>query len=56
MRSFISFADYNLTKDLELTDALSQVKSAENVFAIWSTIGTEQIAQEYLVSLVARQR
>ena len=50
------FADYNLTKDLELTDALSQVKSAENVFAIWSTIGTEQIAQEYLVSLVVRQR
>jgi hypothetical protein len=50
------FADYNLTKDLELTDALSQVKSAENVFTVWPTIRTAQIAQEYLVSLVVRQR
>jgi hypothetical protein len=40
------FADYNLTKDLEPTDALTQVKSAENVFAVWSTIRTEQIARE----------
>jgi uncharacterized protein (UPF0332 family) len=61
-RSFVQlqedrhFADYNLTRDLELTDALSQVKSAEKVFATLQMIGTAQITQEYLVSLVVRQR
>jgi uncharacterized protein (UPF0332 family) len=50
------FADYNLTRDVELTEALSQVKSAEKVFTTWPTIRTAQITQEYLVSLVVRQR
>ena len=50
------FADYNLTKDLELTDALSQVKSAEKVFTTWPTIRAAPITQEYLVSLFVRQR
>lgn len=50
------FADYNLTKDLELTDALSQVKSAGKVFTTWPAIQAAQITQEYLVSLVVRPR
>ena len=28
------FADYNLTKDLDPTDALNQVKSAEKIFNV----------------------
>jgi uncharacterized protein (UPF0332 family) len=50
------FADYNLTKDLDETDALNQVKSAEKIFKIWPSLSDRQIAQEYLVSLVVRSR
>jgi uncharacterized protein (UPF0332 family) len=50
------FADYNLTKDLDPTDAITQVKSAENIFSIWPSIRGEQIAQAYLVSLVVKNR
>lgn len=50
------FADYNLTKDLDPTDALNQVKSAEKIFNTWPSIRSHQIAQEYLVSLVLRHR
>ena len=50
------FADYNLTKDLEPIDALTQVNSAEKIFAMWPLILTYQIVQEYLVSLVVKQR
>jgi hypothetical protein len=48
------FADYTLTEDLDPTDALNQVKSAEKVFHTWSSIRSDQIAQEYLVSLVVK--
>lgn len=50
------FADYNLTKDLDPTDALNQVKSGERIFNIWPSIKSEQITQEYLVSLVVKNR
>ncbi len=50
-----NFADYNLMAALDSLDALKQVKSAERVFSIWPSIRTQQIAQEYLVSLVARR-
>ncbi len=50
------FADYNLTEDLDPADALNQVKSAEKIFNTWSSIRGEQIAQQYLVSLVVRNR
>jgi hypothetical protein len=50
------FADYNLTEDLDPTDALNQVKSAEKVFSVWPSIRSHQIAQEYLVSLVVKRR
>ena len=49
------FADYNLTKDLKPVEALTQVKSAEEVFTLWPTIRTEQIAQAYLVSLLVKR-
>jgi len=49
------FADYNLTKDLDPVEALTQVKSAEKIFNIWPTIRTEQIAQAYLVSLLVKR-
>ena len=50
------FADYNLTKDLGPIDALNQVKSAEKIFYTWQSIRGNQIAQEYLVSLVVKHR
>src|SRR5258708_3549343 len=50
------FADYNLTKDLDQTDALNQVKSAEKIFNIWPSIRIEQITQAYLVSLTVKHR
>jgi hypothetical protein len=49
------FADYNLTKDLDRVEALTQVKSAEKIFNTWPTIRTEQIAQAYLVSLLVKR-
>jgi hypothetical protein len=50
------FADYNLTNDLDATDALNQVKSAERVFIAWPSIKSQQIAQAYLVSLLVNRR
>jgi hypothetical protein len=50
------FADYNLTGDLDPTDALSQVKSAEKIFHTWPSIRSYKIAQQYLVSLVVKHR
>lgn len=50
------FADYNLTEDLDPTDALDQVKSAEKIFVTWPSIRSHQIAQEYLVSLIVKHR
>jgi|SRR5260370_10637403 len=51
-----NFADYNLTKDLDPTDALNQVKSSEKIFNTWPSIKSDQITQEYLVSLVVKHR
>jgi hypothetical protein len=48
------FADYNLTKDLLLTDATAQVVSAQTALTKWQAIRTEDVAQEYLVSLAVR--
>lgn len=50
------FADYNLTKDLSPTEALSQVASAATVFKTWPTIRSAQVTQEYLVSLVVNPK
>lgn len=49
------FADYNLTKDLDPVEALTQVKSAEKIFTTWPRIRGEQIAQAYLVSLLVKR-
>jgi hypothetical protein len=49
------FADYNLTRDLDPIEALTQVKSAEKIFAMWPAIRAEQIAQAYLVSLLVKR-
>lgn len=50
------FADYNLTKDLTPTEALSQVASAATVFKTWPSIRSAQVTQEYLVSLVVNPK
>jgi hypothetical protein len=49
------FADYNLTKDLDPVDALTQVKSAEKIFRLWPSLRGVQIAQAYLVSLLVKR-
>ena len=49
------FADYNLTKDLDLAEALTQVRSAEAIFNTWPSIRGQQIAQAYLVSLLVKR-
>ena len=50
------FADYNLTKPLDPSDALRQVKVAEKIFETWPIVHTEQIAQEYLTLLLVKKR
>jgi hypothetical protein len=49
------FADYNLTEDLDPREALTQVKSAEEIFNTWPSIRSRQIAQAYLVSLLVKR-
>jgi uncharacterized protein (UPF0332 family) len=49
-------ADYDNTTFWTRTEALAQVKSAQQAFATWEPIRHEQIAQAYLVSLVVRKR
>jgi hypothetical protein len=49
------FADYNLTEDLVPGEAVAQVKSAEEIFTRWPSIRGQQIAQEYLVSLLVKR-
>jgi hypothetical protein len=49
------FADYNLTKDLDQVEALTQVKSAEKLVNTWPSIRGEQITQAYLVSLLVKR-
>ncbi len=50
------FADYNLTKPLELIDALRQVRASENIFAILPTIKMDPIVQEYFTLLLVKKR
>lgn len=49
-------ADYDNTTFWTRTEALAQVKSAEQAFATWKPIRNEQVAQAYLVSLVVKKR
>ena len=49
-------ADYDNTTFWTRTEALKQVKSAEQAFITWRRIRSEQIAQAYLVSLVVKKR
>ena len=49
-------ADYDNTRAWSRTEALAQVKSAEQAFSTWKPIRDEQIAQAYLVSLVVKKR
>lgn len=50
------FADYNLTKPLDPSDALRQVKVAEKIFITLPTIKMEQTVQEYLTLLLVKKR
>lgn len=49
-------ADYDNSRIWTRTEALVQVKAAEQAFADWAGIRVHRIAQEYLVSLLVRQR
>jgi len=49
-------ADYDNGTFWTRTEALAWVKSAEQAFAVWKSIRSEEIAQAYLVSLVVKKR
>jgi uncharacterized protein (UPF0332 family) len=49
-------ADYDNTKFWTFTEALTEVKTVANAFTIWRQIRAENIAQDYLVSLLIRSR
>ena len=49
-------ADYDNAIIWTRSDALKQVESAEQAFAIWKSIRKEKIAQAYLVSLLVKHR
>jgi len=49
-------ADYDNTTFWTRTEALTQVKSAEQAFNTWKSIRSELIAQAYLVSLAVKKR
>jgi hypothetical protein len=49
------FADYNFSADLDSADAITQVKSGEDIFTTWPSIRGQQIAQAYLVSLLVKR-
>ena len=49
-------ADYDNTTFWTRTEALAQVKSAEEAFSKWKPIRNEQIAQAYLVPLIVKKR
>jgi uncharacterized protein (UPF0332 family) len=49
-------ADYDNAKFWMKTEALDLVRSAERAFGEWRSIRDEQIAQQYLLSLLVRRR
>lgn len=49
-------ADYDNTTSWIRTEALAQVKSAEQAFHTWKRVRDRQIAQAYLVSLMVKKR
>ncbi|HLN03323.1 MAG TPA: hypothetical protein VK335_28785 [Bryobacteraceae bacterium] len=49
-------ADYDNTTSWTTTEALAQVKAAEQAFKRWKAIRNEHIAQAYLVSLIVKKR
>ncbi|MFN0103896.1 MAG: hypothetical protein ACKV2U_17660 [Bryobacteraceae bacterium] len=51
-----NFADYNLTRELDPTNALNQINSAGKFFNILPSIQNAQITQDYLVSRVVKNR
>ena len=49
-------ADYDNATVWTRTEALAQVRSADQAFATWKGIRDEHIAQAYLVSLIVKKR
>jgi len=49
-------ADYDNSTHWTRTEALAEVRTAVEAFARWGTIRRENIAQEYLVSLLIKPR
>jgi hypothetical protein len=50
------FADYDLSATLSRDDVALDLKAVEEVFATWQEIREEQIAQDYLFSLLFKDR
>jgi uncharacterized protein (UPF0332 family) len=50
------FADYDCSTELSSNQALFAIDQAERAFESWEIIRNEQIAQDYLFSLLIRER
>lgn len=49
-------ADYDIANVWTRTDVLNQIDSAERAFAAWRKIRKERIAQDFLLSLLVKNR
>lgn len=49
-------ADYDNTTFWTRTEALTEVKAAEQAFITWKSIRNERIAQDFLVSMLVKHR
>ena len=49
-------ADYDSTRRWSRSDVLGQIQLAANAFENWKAIRKEQIAQDYLLSLLVKDR
>jgi hypothetical protein len=49
-------ADYDNAYSWTRTEALRQIESAERAFAAWRKIRKERIAQDFLLSLLVKNR
>lgn len=56
LQQFRLQADYDLSKPIERSDAADYVQQAEDAFAAWNSIASERLAQDYLFSLLFKER
>jgi uncharacterized protein (UPF0332 family) len=56
LQQFRNIADYDSSKQWSRTEVLKQIDLSTGAFRSWNTISKEQIAQDYLLSLLIKNR